>query len=196
MSRSYATRNQALRSPYISSNSRRVPCARLTAEAQTATAVARLTETRQAQAPLGVRPNRRCFLRWGSVWPPTAPAGPAEPARQRQRVFWVEDDGGAHGRSDPRCVAGNANPEHPRRRYRALRLGVVSGQLAVVCGSWTVREDVRAVLGGPGAPVVLWGLNAGEPQPCGWGSRPCNDVPAVTYSPTPSRVQYHRRCGS
>jgi hypothetical protein len=21
-------------------------------------------------------------------------------------------------------------------------------------------------------------------------------VPAVTYSPTPSRVQYHRRCGS
>ena len=44
----------------------------------------------------------------------------------------MEDDGGAHGRSDPRCVAGNANPEHPRRRYRALRLGVVSGQLAVV----------------------------------------------------------------
>ena len=23
-----------------------------------------------------------------------------------------------------------------------------------------------------------------------------NGVPAVTYSPTPSRVQYHRRCGS
>ena len=41
----------------------------------------------------------------------------------------------------------------------------------------------------------VWLLNAGEPQPCGWGSRP-NECPAVTYSPTPSRVQYHRRCGS
>ena len=108
--------------------------------------------------------------------------------------------------SDP-ALSGAALLRSPRRPATAAssRCGPltcggaaadVPGALAVVCGSWRVREDVRAVLGGPGAPVVFWGLNAGEPQPCGWGSRPCNDVPAVTYSPTPSRVQYHRRCGS
>jgi hypothetical protein len=38
-------------------------------------------------------------------------------------------------------------------------------------------------------------LNAGGPNQCWLGPRP-NGCPAVTYSPTPSRVQYHRRCGS
>jgi hypothetical protein len=34
-------------------------------------------------------------------------------------------------------------------------------------------------------------------QTCVWRlSTIFNGCPAVTYSPTPSRVQYHRRCGS
>ena len=40
------------------------------------------------------------------------------------------------------------------------------------------------------------GLNVGGPNRGGWGLDPFNVCPAVTYSPTPSRVQYHRRCGS
>ena len=47
-----------------------------------------------------------------------------------------------------------------------------------------------------GVPRFIFrGLNAGGPPTVVGGPRP-NDVPAVTYSPTPSRVQYHRRCGS
>ena len=35
-----------------------------------------------------------------------------------------------------------------------------------------------------------------NPQTCGLGVLEHKLCPAVTYSPTPSRVQYHRRCGS
>jgi hypothetical protein len=51
-------------------------------------------------------------------------------------------------------------------------------------------------------PVVVvgfwfWVVNVGEPPNLVVGGLSTfNDVPAVTYSPTPSRVQYHRRCGS
>ena len=42
--------------------------------------------------------------------------------------------------------------------------------------------------------VVIGGLNVGGPNLVVGAST--NVCPAVTYSPTPSRVQYHRRCGS
>ena len=47
------------------------------------------------------------------------------------------------------------------------------------------------------AAAYCCGLNAGEP-PTWWleALDRVNLCPAVTYSPTPSRVQYHRRCGS
>ena len=45
-------------------------------------------------------------------------------------------------------------------------------------------------------PVAFLLFKCGRPQPVtGWGLD-LNGCPAVTYSPTPSRVQYHRRCGS
>ena len=56
-----------------------------------------------------------------------------------------------------------------------------------------------------GGPLTVPGCEVpgcGVPVKCGrtpnlsWGSSTVNGVPAVTYSPTPSRVQYHRRCGS
>ena len=41
----------------------------------------------------------------------------------------------------------------------------------------------------------LWWLKWESPNRV-VGALDLNGVPAVTYSPTPSRVQYHRRCGS
>ena len=79
----------------------------------------------------------------------------------------------------------------PLRVHQEVRAGRMVRRQQAVSGAWGCGR-------GSGWQVhrLVWGLNAGEPQPCGWGSRPFNDVPAVTYSPTPSRVQYHRRCGS
>ena len=52
---------------------------------------------------------------------------------------------------------------------------------------------------GSGTPARLGSerpVKCGRTPTCWWGSSTVNGVPAVTYSPTPSRVQYHRRCGS
>ncbi len=74
---------------------------------------------------------------------------------------------------------------------------------ASVVGMFTPPADALAV------PAVLRGRNrstwtvsagvvvkVGEPPDVCLEALDRNDVPAVTYSPTPSRVQYHRRCGS
>ena len=77
----------------------------------------------------------------------------------------------------------------------------------VVCGAERCSDG--GGLGGcrPGVRVWCGGVwkftvtgvvvKVGEPPNLVVGGlSTCNDVPAVTYSPTPSRVQYHRRCGS
>ena len=51
-----------------------------------------------------------------------------------------------------------------------------------------------AVLSGWGFCAVLWWLKGKSPDL--WSGLLPNVCPAVSYSPTPSRVQYHRRCGS
>ena len=63
--------------------------------------------------------------------------------------------------------------------------------LCQCCGvEWLKRQGPDIVCQGP----AVW-FKCGRPQPWWLGPRP-NGCPAVTYSPTPSRVQYHRRCGS
>ena len=76
-------------------------------------------------------------------------------------------------------------------------VAAVGGGLALELLAWTPRQEVPPLTGSvPGWRLWFVGVKCGRAPTCGWGSRPCNDVPAVTYSPTPSRVQYHRRCGS
>ena len=70
-----------------------------------------------------------------------------------------------------------------RRLDQAVGDGASQGARRVVVGrAWCVW-------------VVFGVLNVGGPNRGGWGLD-LIVVPAVTYSPTPSRVQYHRRCGS
>jgi hypothetical protein len=60
-------------------------------------------------------------------------------------------------------------------------------------GGWCF--PVQNVREGPAAGGFVLGVKWLEPRrPV--GARALNGCPAVTYSPTPSRVQYHRRCGS
>lgn len=70
------------------------------------------------------------------------------------------------------------------------------GRLAIGLEAWVQGRLFPCRPGGAGAVVLVWGLNAGGPPTWWLGVLDLNDVPAVTYSPTPSRVQYHRRCGS
>ena len=54
-----------------------------------------------------------------------------------------------------------------------------------------------AGLAGPGPGLGgVGGLNGVRPRTWWCGASACNGCPAVSYSPTLSRVQYHRRCGS
>ncbi|MET3706841.1 hypothetical protein ABIB17_001461, partial [Arthrobacter sp. UYEF6] len=73
---------------------------------------------------------------------------------------------------------------------------------AAVVGMFTLPAAARTVSAAfPGRDCGLgwvgfvgWVVNVGEPPNLVVGGfSTCNDVPAVTYSPTPSRVQYHRR---
>ena len=69
------------------------------------------------------------------------------------------------------------------------------GSAGHVAGAWRAADP-------PGPGRRRHGSSPERPVKCGrtptwwWGSSTVNGVPAVTYSPTPSRVQYHRRCGS
>src|SRR6185312_881126 len=47
----------------------------------------------------------------------------------------------------------------------------------------------------PVTPLTNYRSLTGEGPAVVGGAFPCKECPAVTYSPTPSRVQYHRRCG-
>ncbi len=94
---------------------------------------------------------------------------------------------------------------------RAGRAGAFPGEAPVLrerrgwacrtCGSVPRGGAGRAGASWLGVPDVRegrfgWGFKCGRTPTWWWGSSTVNDVPAVTYSPTPSRVQYHRRCGS
>ena len=56
---------------------------------------------------------------------------------------------------------------------------------------WVAQPVLDVV---PGDLPVLWWLKGKSPDL--WSGLLPNVCPAVSYSPTPSRVQYHRRCGS
>jgi len=81
-----------------------------------------------------------------------------------------------------------------RPALREVREGPVFG--CGKCGR-VARKDAGSERGSCvwGVVCVGWLKWESPDQLPGWGSRP-NGCPAVTYSPTPSRVQYHRRCGS
>ncbi len=106
-----------------------------------------------------------------------------------------------------RALPGGPRPRHPaisgRRTCRLPAPGDPGGlQVRRWFGhSRTLRHDLREGwpaghrwCGRVGVSVV--GVKCGRTPNVVGGPRPFNDVPAVTYSPTPSRVQYHRRCGS
>jgi hypothetical protein len=61
-----------------------------------------------------------------------------------------------------------------------------------MCGR-VPRKGCGWGLSGFGVVVFKW---EGPPTRVCWGALDLNGCPAVTYSPTPSREQYHRRCGS
>ena len=72
--------------------------------------------------------------------------------------------------------------ETPSSERGSLREGPSSARASGVGGVYWVRIRVCVLnVGGPNHVV---------------GASTVNVCPAVTYSPTPSRVQYHRRCGS
>ena len=74
--------------------------------------------------------------------------------------------------------------------------------LGLWCLLWLFRGVwVRCVVAQPGGGAsrvvgvrVVGVLNGSGPNL--WLGPEPNVCPAVSYSPTPSRVQYHRRCGS
>ena len=130
-------------------------------------------------------------------------AGPVKGKRPPQRA-------GAAGRppearQEPRTRPGSAPiPHNPHHRHRpgAARAPRAAGPLKQKGpglgpglkgkGPQRVRGQVFSGHGHKAGG----GLNA-EGPPGAWPGGPSsNNGPAVTYSPTPSRVQYHRRCGS
>ena len=135
-----------------------------------------------ADAPSAPAGRPRCSLRFGAVRGHAAALSP-EGRRRRHPA-----------------AGGPASGVRRRVTFQGRRLWCVdAGSSSRLCGRvlvWPAGSAGACVKRRRDLREGVWGLNAGEPQPGGWGSRPCNDVPAVTYSPTPSRVQYHRRCGS
>ncbi|MDR6439282.1 hypothetical protein J2790_004457 [Paenarthrobacter nicotinovorans] len=72
---------------------------------------------------------------------------------------------------------------------------MIAGAGLLVNGAKLVSLWVAgAVLSVWGFCTVLWWLKGKSPDL--WSGLLPNVCPAVSYSPTPSRVQYHRRCGS
>ena len=136
---------------------------------------------------------------------PDAPSDPARSGVNAPAPVPEADDGGIRPAAGCRtAVAASARwagldaPSSGSRAGMLLesRAGRSCGRVGCDAAGSCGRVRVWPAGGAGGSWLWCVGLNAGEPQPVVGAPRPCNDVPAVTYSPTPSRVQYHRRCGS
>ena len=147
----------------------------------------------------------------GACTPETAgPEGPSHPRAAGAAGACTPEAAGAEGASRARAP-GPAGPSGATRfQPQQLRERAGQGRPGATRCCRTGPPDRAAGAGGarkgagaegashPGAAGRVWWLKCGRaPTMAGWGSRPFSKgCPAVTYSPTPSRVQYHRRCGS
>ena len=120
--------------------------------------------------------------------------------RQDHRLHAGAEPGSAGHPQHPRQNAGTANA--PRQEHRSPGAGRPDGAAAAAQRQREPERQACSQGTGNGVEVMQVGMVSVNGLKWVKGSTVMVEpftlkrCPAVTYSPTPSRVQYHRRCGS